>query len=203
MLGKGLPVLHQVEENHHFIRKQRVDACIMTWYPLTNTYRDGIVEVLKNWHETSIEVIFFNDGEQTFCHEDLDIQGMGIPVGKFTLNCALEVVSAFLPIPIDFGTYNENLLNDELCMVLKQKQATDMEFLSFFMNSCLLLSKTLKEKVLLQFVDFANHNAFDSLVKDGGSLSAVTQYKNSHEEVQKGYKQYLVDQQHSEFTKVG
>ncbi|KAK7370154.1 hypothetical protein VNO80_12211 [Phaseolus coccineus] len=70
-----------------------------------------------------------------------------------------------LPITIDVGTNNENLLNEELYTGLKHKRATGQEYVELlheFMNT---VKQNYGEKILVQFEDFANHNAFDLLEK--------------------------------------
>ncbi|KAG9134777.1 hypothetical protein Leryth_001094 [Lithospermum erythrorhizon] len=108
-----------------------------------------ILEVLKNWPERAIQVIVVTDGERILGLGDLGCQGMGIPVGKLALYSALGGVrpSACLPITIDVGTNNQQLLDDEFYIGLKQRRATGKEY--------------------YEFEDFANHNAFELLARYG------------------------------------
>ena len=131
---------------------------------ITRRHRGRIAEVLDNWPSPEVDIIVISDGSRILGLGDLGANGMGIPIGKLVL----YVVGAglhpnrTLPILLDVGTNNEQLLDDPLYLGITHRRVDPDEFYEIVDEFVAAATKRWPS-VLIQWEDFTNDKAFPLL----------------------------------------
>lgn len=125
-------------------------------YPL----KDQLDQALANYPHDDVEVIVVTDGERILGLGDQGIGGMTIPIGKLSLYTIFAGIhpAKTLPIILDVGTNNQELLKDELYLGWNHPRLTGAAY-DDFVDRFVRAVKKRYPKVLLQWEDFGKDNA--------------------------------------------
>jgi len=132
--------------------------------------RGRVREVLANWPRRDVSVIVLTDGERILGLGDLGANGMGIPIGKLNLYSALGGIdpARSLPILLDAGTDNRSLREDPFYLGLDRERLRGDAYDSLVEELMDAIAERFP-RALVQFEDFATHNAFALLERYGPS----------------------------------
>jgi malate dehydrogenase (oxaloacetate-decarboxylating) len=122
--------------------------------------RDCLDEVLGNRLHHEVDVIVVTDGQRILGLGDQGIGGMGIPIGKLSLYTLIGGIdpARTLPIVLDVGTDNVELLDDPQYLGWRHRRIDDDEYYAFIDKFVAAVHKALPN-VLLQWEDFATTHA--------------------------------------------
>ncbi len=127
---------------------------------------DNIQKMTHHFPSQEIKLIIATDSQGIIGMKDIGVGGMAIPISKlslYTLGCGVHP-SYCLPIALDVGTDNEELLADPLYLGVGHKRIKGAEYEEFIDK----FVKNIREafpQAILHWEDFAKHRAFQILEK--------------------------------------
>ena len=128
---------------------------------ITPDDRGQIRRMLDNWPESDVRVVVVTDGERILGLGDLGANGMGIPIGKLALYTGLAGIHPrhCLPVQLDVGTDNEDLIADPLYMGVPAARVRGQDY-DHLIDEFVLAVQDAYPRALIQFEDFLTPNAY-------------------------------------------
>lgn len=125
-----------------------------------------VKEILQNWPQKDIRFICVSTGGRILGLGDLGADGMGIPLGKLQLYtaCAAIPPDQLLPLLLDCGTDNEDLLDDPMYIGLRSKRPAAAE-LDVFVAEFVDAVQELYPDCCIHFEDWKGTDALRLLAK--------------------------------------
>ncbi|CAM6010830.1 unnamed protein product [Sphagnum balticum] len=126
--------------------------------------RGEMMSMIYNWPAEQVDMIVVTDGSRILGLGDLGAQGIGIPIGKLDLYVAAAGINPqrVLPVVIDVGTNNQQLLENPQYMGLQQRRLDGEEYTAII-DEFMEAVYTRWPRVIVQFEDFQNKWAFKLL----------------------------------------
>ncbi len=133
---------------------------------ITPDDRGSVRKIMDNWPEDDVRIIVVTDGERILGLGDLGANGMGIPVGKLSLYVACAGIKPHqcMPVMLDTGTNNQELIDDPLYLGYPQKRLHGDKY-DALVDEFVSAAFDRYPNALLQFEDFLTPNAYRLLGK--------------------------------------
>jgi malate dehydrogenase (oxaloacetate-decarboxylating)(NADP+) len=133
---------------------------------LSSSLQGSFRKTIDNWPQEDVDIIVVTDGSRILGLGDLGANGMGIPIGKLALYVACAGIdpSRTLPVMLDAGTNNKELLGDKLYLGEQHKKPAGDEYYEL-VYEFMIAARDRWPKALIQFEDFTNDHAFALLNK--------------------------------------
>lgn len=160
---KVFPIIYTPTEGEFIAKYSRVfrrpsGGCFLS-YP--DYSKEKIEAYLSSFGgKDDIDLIVVSDGEEILGIGDQGVGGIGISQAKlmiYTLAAGVHPART-LPVVLDVGTNNQELLDDELYVGWRNKRLTGKEY-DDFVDTFVLAVQKLFPKALLHFEDFGLGNA--------------------------------------------
>ncbi|MGF1758620.1 NAD-dependent malic enzyme [Photobacterium sagamiensis] len=131
---------------------------------ITEDSVDEMGEMARQFTGKDIKIIVVTDSQGILGLGDQGVGGMGIPIGKlslYTLGAGIHPAHC-LPIALDVGTDNQDLLDDPMYLGMPRKRMRGEEYKTFIRKFVKQVKRHFP-KAVLQWEDFSKSNAFDNL----------------------------------------
>ena len=139
-----------------FSRIYRRPRGLFVSYP----FRDSIPALLRNRPNSGVDVIVVTDGERVLGIGDQGVGGLGIPIGKLSLYSLIGGIhpARTLPIILDIGTNNSELLRDPQYLGWRHERITGQAYFDFIEQFVTAVQSEIPG-ACLQWEDFAKNHA--------------------------------------------
>ena len=160
-----MPIVYTPTVGEACLKFDRIFRAARGMY-LPITARGRVREILGNWPHQDVRFAVITDGERTLGLGDLGVNGMGIPIGKLALYTACGGVPPQfgLPICIDVGTNNQQLLENPLYLGLRHNRVRGDDYHAFI-DEVVEAIQARFPLCCIQWEDFANITAVPILAR--------------------------------------